>query len=68
MLYTYLNQVEILVKQMNEMGRDMGIDKIITPKGVRMTMTMMTVTPVLFIYPFLQKYFVKGIMLGAVKG
>jgi multiple sugar transport system permease protein/putative aldouronate transport system permease protein len=68
MLYTYLNQIEILVKQMNELGRDIGLDRMITPKGVRMTVTMVTVTPVLFIYPFLQKYFVKGIMLGAVKG
>ena len=49
-------------------GKNLNSDQLLTPKGVRMTVTMITVIPVLCIYPFLQRYFVKGIMIGAVKG
>ena len=40
----------------------------ITPTGLQDAMTVITVLPILVVYPFMQKYFVKGIMLGAVKG
>ena len=36
--------------------------------SVRLTMTAVTVIPVMCIYPFIQKYYMKGIMIGAVKG
>ncbi len=40
----------------------------ISPKGVRMAMVVVTMFPIMLIYPFFQKYFVKGVMIGAVKG
>lgn len=35
---------------------------------IRMAATMVATLPIIMVYPFIQKYFVKGIMLGAVKG
>lgn len=40
----------------------------ITSSSLRMAMTFVTVLPILCVYPFMQRYFTKGIMLGAVKG
>ncbi|MDR3121203.1 MAG: carbohydrate ABC transporter permease [Clostridiales bacterium] len=37
-------------------------------EGVKLATAMVTVGPIIVIYPFVQKYFVKGIMVGAVKG
>ena len=41
---------------------------IITPVSIRAAVTVVASVPILVVYPFLQKYFVKGVMLGAVKG
>ena len=35
---------------------------------VKMAVTIITILPILFLFPFIQKYFIKGIMVGAVKG
>ncbi|KRF43735.1 carbohydrate ABC transporter permease [Paenibacillus sp. Soil787] len=35
---------------------------------VRLATTIVTIGPIIFLYPFLQKYFVKGLLVGAVKG
>jgi putative aldouronate transport system permease protein len=40
----------------------------ITPQSVQMAVTMVVTFPILCVYPFIQKYFVKGVTLGAVKG
>jgi putative aldouronate transport system permease protein len=69
LLYTYLKQAEVLAKQIaTSPDASEHLVAALTPKSVRMTITMITVLPVLCIYPFLQRYFVKGIMIGAVKG
>lgn len=45
-----------------------GAELDVTPVTLRMAMTCITVLPILCVYPFMQKYFSKGIMLGAIKG
>ncbi|MDQ8739001.1 carbohydrate ABC transporter permease [Paenibacillus sp. LHD-38] len=41
--------------------------KNITPEAIRATMTVVVTFPILLVYPFLQKYFIKGVLIGAVK-
>jgi putative aldouronate transport system permease protein len=40
---------------------------VVSPDSIRMAATMVATLPILMVYPFLQKYFVKGMTLGAVK-
>ena len=47
-----------------EMARGMGK----TSTSVQLATMVVTVTPIMMIYPFLQKYFVKGVMIGSIKG
>lgn len=46
-----------------------GVDVMNMPsETVRMATVILAMLPILIVYPFLQKYFVKGAMIGAVKG
>jgi putative aldouronate transport system permease protein len=40
----------------------------ITPVAIRSTITIVAAVPIICVYPFLQKYFVKGVHVGSVKG
>ena len=40
----------------------------ITPDSIRMAATMVATIPIIMVYPFIQKYFVKGVMIGSLKG
>lgn len=42
--------------------------KKISPETLKLAMMIATTAPILAIYPFLQRYFVKGIMIGSIKG
>lgn len=39
----------------------------VTTKSVRMATIMLTTLPILLVYPFLQRFFVKGVLIGSVK-
>ena len=72
-LYNYMEEAVRIAQTMRQMGgggasADMANRLNISAVNVRMAATIITVLPILLVYPYLQKYFVKGIMLGAIKG
>jgi len=40
----------------------------VTPYSIKLAVIVISVTPIILVYPFVQKYFVKGMMLGSIKG
>lgn len=63
-LYELLNQITSAADQITNDDRYAAI----TPVGIRLTLTAVVVIPIMLVYPFIQKYYVKGVMIGAVKG
>lgn len=70
LLYRYINESNALATILkNTSGAvNVNLSLVQTPTSVRMTVTMIVVAPILLVYPFFQRYFVGGIMIGAVKG
>jgi putative aldouronate transport system permease protein len=52
----------------NDAAAQMLQSKMLNPKNIQMSVVILTCAPILCIYPFIQKYFVKGVMIGAIKG
>lgn len=68
-LYTYLNQAQKLADLIkNGAEFDSSIMENFSVLSVQYTVSAVTILPILCVYPFFQKYFTKGIMIGAVKG
>ncbi|GIP34146.1 carbohydrate ABC transporter permease [Paenibacillus sp. J2TS4] len=60
-----LQQPNMSVEMMSQVQ---GLEAELPPFSIRMAMVVATTLPILFVYPFVQKYFTKGVMLGAIKG
>lgn len=60
---------ELLVSSSGEFLKD-NVDAALntTPQSIQAASILLATLPILLVYPFLQKYFVKGVLLGSVKG
>ncbi len=65
-LYRLLSSLQF-AKQAASMGATSIIIEL-PSESFKLAMTVVVTGPIIFLYPFLQKYFVKGITIGAVKG
>lgn len=69
-LYELLQQVISASSMIDQAVRNdpQAMGTAISPTAIRMTLTSIVVIPIIMVYPFIQKYYVKGVMIGAVKG
>jgi putative aldouronate transport system permease protein len=63
-----ISLIQDMDKQMMQAGISMEQMANVDSQSVSSAMIVISILPVLIIYPFLQKYFVKGIMVGSLKG
>lgn len=67
-LQNMLNRILVNIRLLSEFSQDAKVDVEIPSISVRMAMAVIGSAPIMMFYPFFQRYFVKGITLGGVKG
>jgi putative aldouronate transport system permease protein len=71
-LYQYINQASSLKALISNASSNTQVAASLahaaTATSIRMSVTVVVVLPIMCVYPFFQRFFTKGIMIGAVKG
>lgn len=65
-LYQLLNKVNSLQSAAVQKSGQQSM--LLSSESIKFATIVMTTLPIMLVYPFLQKYFIKGIMIGSVKG
>lgn len=63
-----INDLEFLRRNLQQIPEAREIMSKFPSEGIRMAMVMVGMGPIILVYPFFQKYFIKGLTIGAVKG
>ncbi|GBF75251.1 ABC transporter permease [Paenibacillus sp. 598K] len=58
---------EISMIQSMQATMDLGVNAVLPSESVKMATAILTIGPIVLFYPFLQKYFIKGLLIGSVK-
>jgi putative aldouronate transport system permease protein len=66
-IYTTLNNIRFLLENADKMQGLVNVSEL-PSQTFRMAMAVVTVGPIIFAYPFFQRYFVRGLTIGAIKG
>ena len=66
-MYTALMNVQYLLKFGQNLSQDLGMNTLPT-QTVRFAMVLIAIGPIALAYPYFQKYFVKGLTIGSIKG
>jgi putative aldouronate transport system permease protein len=66
-IYTTLNNIRFLMENSDKLAGLVNVSNL-PSQTFRMAMAVVTVGPIIFAYPFFQRYFIRGLTLGAVKG
>ena len=67
-LQPIIRQILFTLGSSNFYGYDPDMGAAAMPKLVTMAVVVVATLPIIMVYPFLQRFFIKGVMLGAVKG
>ncbi|MDF2663538.1 MAG: transporter permease, partial [Paenibacillus sp.] len=57
----------VVEEQANNVANSAEVATMLTPEMLKAGITLFATAPILIVYPFLQKYFVKGAMVGSLK-
>jgi len=66
-LYRIMSNIQFLTTQMTSGAVTVDLTKL-PSESARMAMCVIAAGPMLFVFPFFQKYFVRGLTVGAIKG
>ncbi len=65
-----MHTLQVVLRKLlnNNPELNMNVDTVVPTQTMQMASVIFSTVPIILVYPFIQKYFTKGVMLGAIKG